>query len=319
MQATRALRAGARGLHTVVFMRHGQSTWNLENRFTGWVDCPLTPLGVQEAQRAGEALAKERFEFDVAYTSVLQRAIKTCWTVLDVTQQHFVPLRQDWRLNERHYGALQGLNKAETTAKHGEEKVTLWRRSYDVPPPAYDASHPFYVGGERRYAGQDPKALPATESTKTCGDRVVPFWLNTLQPLVKEGKRLLVVAHGNSLRALIKHIDGFSNEDIVSLNLPTGVPLVYQFDAAFKPVPQAGRMDGLSGRYVGDLEAIAAEINKVKNRACRRAAARGGRAAEPPLGGRVGGPRLSPACPHTLPPNSSSSPPPPPAEAKAKK
>jgi 2,3-bisphosphoglycerate-dependent phosphoglycerate mutase len=267
MLASRASRA-ARGLHTVVFMRHGQSTWNLENRFTGWVDCPLTPLGMQEAQRAGEALGAERFQFDVAYTSVLQRAIKTCWTVLDVTQQHFVPVRQDWRLNERHYGALQGLNKAETTAKHGEEKVTLWRRSYDVPPPPYDASHPFYVGAERRYAGVDPAALPLTESTKTCGDRVVPFWLNTLQPLVKEGKRLLVVAHGNSLRALIKHIDGFSAEEIVSLNLPTGVPLVYQFDeATFKPVPQVGRMDGLSGRYVGDLAAIAAEINKVKNRA----------------------------------------------------
>ena len=258
----------ARGLHTVVFMRHGQSTWNLENRFTGWVDVPLTPLGMEEAARAGAALKQENFQFDVAYTSVLQRAIKTCWSVLDVTQQHFVPVRQDWRLNERHYGALQGLNKAETTAKHGEAKVTLWRRSYDVPPPPYDSAHPFYVGGERRYAGLDAAALPATESTKTCGERVVPFWTSTLQPLVKEGKRLLVVAHGNSLRALIKHIDGISDENIVSLNLPTGVPLVYQFEeATFKPVPQKGRMDGLSGRYVGDLEAIAAEINKVKNRA----------------------------------------------------
>jgi 2,3-bisphosphoglycerate-dependent phosphoglycerate mutase len=271
MFASRASRAlsGSRSLHTVVFMRHGQSTWNLENRFTGWVDCPLTPLGVSEAVRAGEALAAEKFEFDVAYTSVLQRAIKTCWTVLDVTQQHFVPVLQDWRLNERHYGALQGLNKAETTAKHGEEKVTLWRRSYDVPPPAYDSKHPFYVGGERRYAGLDISKLPATESTKTCSERVVPFWLSTLQPLVKQGKRLIVVAHGNSLRALIKHIDGISDEAIVGLNVPTGVPLVYQFDeATFKPVPQKGRMDGLSGRYVGDLDAIAAEIAKVKNREC---------------------------------------------------
>ena len=268
--AARRVFRGSRSVHTVVFMRHGQSTWNLENRFTGWVDCPLTPLGVTEATRAGAVLKAENFQFDIAYTSVLQRAIKTCWTVLDAKEQHFVPVRQDWRLNERHYGALQGLNKAETTAKHGEEKVTLWRRSYDVPPPPYDASHPFYVGGERRYACLDPAVLPATESTKTCGDRVVPFWQSTLAPLVQQGKRLLVVAHGNSLRALIKHIDGFSNEDIVALNLPTGVPLVYQFDEkTFKPVPQPGRMDGLSGRYAGDLEAIAAEINKVKNRALR--------------------------------------------------
>jgi 2,3-bisphosphoglycerate-dependent phosphoglycerate mutase len=232
------------------------------------VDCPLTPLGIEEAKRAGQVLKKENFQFDLAYTSVLQRAIKTCWTVLDETQQHFVPLKQDWRLNERHYGALQGLNKAETALKHGEDKVNLWRRSYDVPPPPYDASHPFYVGSERRYAGLDEKSLPLTESTLTCGQRVVPFWESVLKPLVASGQRLLVVAHGNSLRALIKHVDGFSNEDIIALNLPTGVPLVYQFTKdTFKPIPQPGRMDGLSGRYAGDLEAIAAEINKVKNQA----------------------------------------------------
>jgi 2,3-bisphosphoglycerate-dependent phosphoglycerate mutase len=243
-----------------------QSTWNLENRFTGWVDVPLTPLGHEEARRAGQVLKAEGLQFDAAYTSVLQRAIKTCWTVLDETGQHFVPVTQDWRLNERHYGALQGLNKAETTAKHGEEKVTLWRRSYDVPPPPYDATHPFYVGGERRYAGVSAKLLPATESTLTCGERVVPFWEGVLKPLVQAKKRLLVVAHGNSLRALIKHLDGFSNEAIIALNLPTGVPLVYQFDEkTMKPIPQEGRMDGLSGRYAGDLKAIAAEIEKVKN------------------------------------------------------
>lgn len=256
----------ARSVHTVVFMRHGQSTWNLENRFTGWVDVPLTAQGVEEAKRAGAALKKEGLQFDVAYTSVLRRAIKTCWTVLDETEQNFVPVLQDWRLNERHYGALQGLDKAETAAKHGEEKVTLWRRSYDVPPPPYDPSHPFYCGSDRRYAGLDAKALPLTESTATCGQRVVPFWESVLKPAIQSGKRLIVVAHGNSLRSLVKHVDGFTNEAIIKLNIPTGVPLVYQFDeATFKPIPQPGRMDGLSGRYVGDLEAIAAEINKVAN------------------------------------------------------
>ena len=246
-----------------------QSTWNLENRFTGWVDVPLTPLGCEEAKRAGQVLKAEGLQFDQAYTSVLQRAIKTCWTVLDETGQHFVPVTNDWRLNERHYGALQGLNKAETAAKHGEEKVTLWRRSYDVAPPPYDAAHPYYVGGERRYQSVRKDLLPATESTLSCGERVVPFWEKVLKPLVQEQrKRLLVVAHGNSLRALIKHIDGFSNEAIVALNLPTGVPLVSQFDEkTMKPIPQEGRMDGLSGRYAGDLAAIAAEIEKVRNQA----------------------------------------------------
>ena len=229
---------------------------------------PLTAQGVEEAKRAGAALKKEGIDFDVAYSSVLRRAIKTCWTVLDESEQHFVPHLQDWRLNERHYGALQGLNKSETAAKHGEEKVTLWRRSYDVPPPAYDAAHPFYTGGERRYASLPTSVLPLTESTLTCAQRVVPFWETVLKPAMQSGKRLLVVAHGNSLRALIKHIDGISNEDIIKLNMPTGVPLLYEFDAQFKPIPQAGRMDGLSGRYVAeDLAAIAAEIKKVANQA----------------------------------------------------
>ena len=247
--------------------RRSQSTWNLENRFTGWVDVPLTPQGVEEARRAGAALKKEGITFDVAYSSVLRRAITTCWKVLDTTEQHFVPHLQDWRLTERHYGSLQGLNKAETAATHGEEKVNLWRRSYDVPPPPYDAAHPFYTGGDRRYAALPPSVLPLTESTLTCGERVVPFWENVLKPALLAGKRPLVVAHGNSLRALIKHIDGLSNDAIIALNLPTGVPLLYEFDAAFKPVPQPGRMDGVSGRYVGDLTAIAAEIQKVKDQA----------------------------------------------------
>ena len=253
-----------RGAHTIVFCRHGQSTWNLENRFTGWVDVPLTPLGVEEARRGGAALRREGFEFDAAYTSVLKRAIKTTWTVLEEMDQMFVPVSKEWRLNERHYGALSGLDKAETQRLHGEEKVTLWRRSYDVPPPPYDASHPFFMGCDRRYARLLPGDMPLTESTKSTGERVLPLWDSVLKPAVASGQRLLVVAHGNSLRALVKHIDGISDSAIVKLNIPTGVPLVYQFDeATWKPIPQPGRMDGLSGRYVGDLEAIAAEVKKV--------------------------------------------------------
>ena len=225
---------------------------------------PLTAQGVEEARSAGALLKAEGFAFDLAYTSVLQRAIKTCWTVLDETAQTWVPVQQDMRLNERHYGALQGLDKAETTAKHGEAQVTLWRRSYDVPPPPLDESHPFYTGGDRRYACLPRASLPATESTATCGARVVPFWDSVLRPAISSGKRLLVVAHGNSLRALVKHIDGISNEAIVSLNIPTGAPLIYQFDATtMKPIPQEGRTDGLSGRYAGDAAAVAAAVAAV--------------------------------------------------------
>lgn len=232
------------------------------------MDVPLTAAGVEEAKRAGAALKKEGFHFDAAYTSVLKRAIKTCWTVLEETDQLWVPVTNDWRLNERHYGALQGLDKAETAAKHGEEKVTMWRRSYDVPPPEYDAKHPFYVGGDRRYAHLPAQSLPLTESTASTGDRVLPMWNHVLKPAISSGKKLLVVAHGNSLRSLIKSIDGFSNEGIVKLNIPTGVPLVYQFDeVTWKAIPQPGRMDGLSGRYVGDQDAIAAEAKKVADQA----------------------------------------------------
>ena len=252
-----------RSVHTIVLCRHGQSTWNLENRFTGWVDVPLTPLGVEEAKRGGQALRKEGFEFDVAYTSVLKRAIKTCWTVLDELDQQFVPVHKEWRLNERHYGSLSGLNKAETQAKHGEEKVTLWRRSYDVPPPPYDETHEFYMGRDRRYAHLAPGELPLTESTKSTGARVLPLWESTLKPAIASGKRVLIVAHGNSLRALVKHIDGISDKDIVGLNIPTGVPLVYQFDAQWRPIKQPGAMAGMTGRYVGDLDAIRKEIEKV--------------------------------------------------------
>ncbi len=230
------------------------------------MDVPLTPAGVEEARRGGAALKAEGFEFDTAVTSVLSRAIKTTWTVLEEMGQMYIPVVPHWRLNERHYGALQGLNKAETAAAHGEEKVTLWRRSYDIPPPPYDASHPYYVGNDRRYQGLQPSELPATESTKTTADRVLPLWDGPLKAAIAGGSRLLVVAHGNSLRSLVKTIDNISDDAIVKLNIPTGVPLVYQFDErTFRPIPQAGRMGGLSGRYVGDLGAIAAEIERVAN------------------------------------------------------
>ena len=262
--ARRARSSSARSGHTIVFSRHGESTWNLENRFTGWVDVHLTPKGVLEAKRGGAAIKAEGLAFDAAYTSVLSRAIKTCWTMLEELDQMHVPVKNEWRLNERHYGALSGLNKAETALKHGEDKVNLWRRSYDVPPPPYDAAHPYFVGRDRRYAKLAPADLPLTASTKSTGTRVLPLWETVLKPAVASGQRLLVVAHGNSLRALVKHIDGISDEAIVKLNIPTGVPLLYQFDeATFKPIPQPGRMDGLSGRYLGDLDAIKADVAKV--------------------------------------------------------
>ena len=218
---------------------------------------------MEEAARGGQALRKEGFEFDAAYTSVLKRAIKTCCVALDELDQMWIPVTQDWRLNERHYGALSGLNKAETTAKHGEAQVTLWRRSYDVPPPPMEPSHPFFPGKERKYASLPVGSLPTTESTATTATRVMPLWEQNLVPAIKAGKRLLIVAHGNSLRALVKHIDGISNDAIVSLNIPTGVPLVYEFDAAFQPIRHPDAIGPLSGRYVGDQAAIRAEVDKV--------------------------------------------------------
>jgi 2,3-bisphosphoglycerate-dependent phosphoglycerate mutase len=208
-------------------------------------------------------LKHENFQFDVAYTSVLKRAIKTCNLALEELDQLWVPQHKEWRLNERHYGALSGLNKAETTAKHGEAQVTLWRRSYDVPPPALDKSSEYYPGNDRRYAALSESQCPVTESTLTTGERVLPLWEGTLKPAIKAGKRVLIVAHGNSLRALVKHIDNISNEAIVSLNIPTGVPLVYQFDQNFQPIPQANAIKPLSGRYVGDQDAIKAAIEGV--------------------------------------------------------
>jgi 2,3-bisphosphoglycerate-dependent phosphoglycerate mutase len=235
-------------MYKLVLVRHGQSTWNLENRFTGWTDVGLTEQGVAEAHEAGRLLREEGYLFDVAYTSVLKRAIKTLWIVMEEMELEWIPVYRAWQLNERHYGALQGLNKAEMAEKFGEEQVHIWRRSYDVPPPVLekdDERHPRY---DPRYAGVDPETLPATESLKITLERVLPYWHMVLAPAIKSGQRVLVVAHGNSLRAMVKYLDHVSEEQITGLNIPTGVPLVYELDDDLK---------ALTHYYLGDAEEIA--------------------------------------------------------------
>ncbi|HUJ29370.1 MAG TPA: 2,3-diphosphoglycerate-dependent phosphoglycerate mutase [Myxococcales bacterium] len=234
--------------HTLVLLRHGQSTWNLENRFTGWTDVGLSPLGEQEARQAGRLLKAEGYDFDICYTSVLRRAIKTLWLALEELERDWLPTVKAWQLNERHYGSLQGLDKAEMAAKFGDAQVKIWRRSYDTPPPALEASDPRHPRNDRRYAGLSPAQLPACESLKDTVARMLPYWHSDLAPLVKSGKRLLIAAHGNSLRALIKYLDDISDQEIVELNVPTGVPLVYTLDAGLRPV---------SKKYLGDPEAVA--------------------------------------------------------------
>ena len=233
--------------HTLVLLRHGQSTWNLENRFTGWTDVDLSPQGEREAHEAGRLLREGGFQFDLAYTSVLKRAIKTLWIALDELDLDWLPTIKAWQLNERHYGNLQGLNKAEMAEKFGDAQVKVWRRSYDVPPPPLpddDQRHPRF---DRRYTGLDATQLPATESLKDTVARMLPFWHAEMAAQVR-ARRVLVSAHGNSLRALIKYLDGISDKDIVELNVPTGVPLVYELDDALKPI---------SRRYLGDPDAVA--------------------------------------------------------------
>ncbi len=242
----------------LVLLRHGQSQWNLENRFTGWVDVDITEQGRAEAKLAGELLKAEGFQFDLVYTSVLKRAIRTMWITLDELDQMWLPVERSWRLNERHYGSLQGLNKAETTAQYGEDQVMQWRRSYDIPPPEMPAEDPGHPSHDRRYAHLDPHLLPGTESLKITLDRVLPYWDDAIAPHVHDGKTVLIVAHGNSLRALVKYLDNISDEDILKLNIPTGVPLVYELG------------DGLeveSRRYLGDEEAIKAAAEAVANQA----------------------------------------------------
>ncbi len=233
--------------YKLVLIRHGQSTWNLENRFTGWTDVDLTEQGRNEAHAGGKLLRESGFTFDIAYTSVLRRAIKTLWIVMDEMGLEWIPVVRAWQLNERHYGSLQGLNKAEMAAKFGEDQVKIWRRSYDVPPPALaldDERHPRF---DRRYADLTPAELPATESLKITLERVLPYWHTTLAPMIKSGKRVLVAAHGNSLRAMVKYLDNVSEQEIPELNIPTGIPLVYELDADLKP---------LKHYYLGDAEAV---------------------------------------------------------------
>jgi 2,3-bisphosphoglycerate-dependent phosphoglycerate mutase len=245
----------------LVLLRHGQSAWNLENLFTGWTDVDLTAQGREEARAAGRLLREDGFEFGQAFTSVLKRAIRTLWILLDEMDRMWIPVERDWRLNERHYGALQGLDKAETTAKYGAEQVKTWRRSYDVPPPPLAADDPRHPRFDPRYRGVDPALLPATESLKETLARVEPWWRDRLVPALAAGRDVLVVAHGNSLRALVKMLDGMGDAEIVEFNIPTGVPILYELDARNRP--SAPR------RFLGDAAAIEAAARAVAAQAER--------------------------------------------------
>jgi 2,3-bisphosphoglycerate-dependent phosphoglycerate mutase len=235
-------------MHKLVLIRHGESTWNLENRFTGWTDVPLTDTGVAQARQAGELLKQGGYEFDVAYTSVLQRAIWTLWHCLDTLERTWLPIQHDWRLNERHYGALQGLNKADMARQYGDEQVLIWRRSYDTPPPALEAADPRSQRQDPRYAKLSPEQIPLTECLKDTVARVMPCWNERLAPAIRSGQRVLIAAHGNSMRALVKYLDGISDGDIVGVNIPNGIPLVYELDDDLKPIRHY---------YLGDPDAAA--------------------------------------------------------------
>ena len=234
-------------MYKVVLLRHGESTWNKENRFTGWTDVDLSEKGLEEAKKAGEVLNTEGYKFDIAYTSVLKRAIRTLWITLDGLDLMWIPVIRNWRLNEGHYGALQGLNKAETAEKFGEEQVKIWRRSYDTPPPALELTDDRYPGKDPRYAELKEKELPVTECLKDTVARFVPYWEDTIAPMVKSGKKVLITAHGNSLRALVKYLDNVGEKEIIELNIPTGIPLVYELDEDLKPIKHY---------YLGDQEEI---------------------------------------------------------------
>lgn len=235
-------------MYKLVLIRHGESVWNKENRFTGWTDVDLSEKGIQEAHKGGQLLRENGYVFDLALTSVLKRAIRTLWIVLDEMDLMWIPVQNSWRLNERHYGALQGFNKAETAAKFGEEQVLVWRRAYATPPPALTADDPRYPGRDPRYADLTAAELPLTESLKDTVARMLPYWFDTIAPAVQAGRQVVIAAHGNSLRALVKHLDNISDEKIVGLNIPTGVPLVYELDADLKPIQHY---------YLGDPEEIA--------------------------------------------------------------
>jgi 2,3-bisphosphoglycerate-dependent phosphoglycerate mutase len=241
-------------MFTLVLLRHGESLWNKENRFTGWTDVDLSKQGMTEAQEAGSILKKENYVFDVAFTSVLKRAIRTLWIVLDTMDLMWIPVERSWRLNERHYGALQGLNKAETAEKYGEDQVLIWRRSYDTPPPLLDKNDPRHPSNDLQYDAIDKTELTAGECLKDTVNRFLPYWKTTIAPVVRSGEKVLIVAHGNSLRALVKYLDQISDEEIVHLNIPTGVPLIYHLDEHLKPIQHF---------YVGDPEKIQKAIHSV--------------------------------------------------------
>ncbi|HGJ5873530.1 MAG TPA: 2,3-diphosphoglycerate-dependent phosphoglycerate mutase [Arsenophonus apicola] len=240
----------------LVLVRHGESEWNKENRFTGWTDVELSDKGREEATEAGQLLKKEGFVFDYAYTSVLKRAIHTLWNILDQIDQQWLPVEKNWRLNERHYGALQGLDKAETAAKYGDDQVKLWRRGFEITPPELTKDDSRYPGHDPRYANLQPSGLPVTESLATTIERVVPYWEEVIKPRVKKGEKVIIAAHGNSLRALVKHLDKMSEDEILELNIPTAVPLVYEFDENMKPIKHY---------YLGDQAEIAAKAAAVAN------------------------------------------------------
>lgn len=240
----------------IVFLRHGESIWNKKGIFCGWTDVDLSEQGIEEARTAGYVLKEEGFTFDISYTSVLKRAIRTLWICLDEMNLMWIPVHRSWRLNERHYGALQGLNKVETTEKHGEDQVLIWRRSYDTPPPILEKTDYRYPGNDLKYHQLDPSNLPLTECLRDVVNRVLPYWHSVIAPCVKAGKRILVVAHGNSLRALVKYLDNIPNTEILNLNIPTGVPLVYELDENLTPI---------SHYYIGDPEKIQKQIELVVN------------------------------------------------------
>lgn len=227
----------------LVLVRHGESTWNKENRFTGWTDVPLSEQGQEEAREAGKMIKEKGLKFDIAFTSVLKRAVETCWTVLLHSDQCYLPIKNSWRLNERHYGALQGLNKSETAAKHGEEQVKIWRRAYAVRPPALEEDDKRNAKFESKYKQLPPEVLPLTECLKDTVERVLPYYFDKIAPELVQGKNVLVVAHGNSLRGLVKHLDGMSEEDVLDLNIPTGIPLVYELDESLKPIKKYYLLD----------------------------------------------------------------------------
>ena len=234
-------------MYKLVLLRHGESQWNMENRFTGWTDVDLTEKGMSEGRKAGQVLKENGFEFDYAFVSVLKRALRTLWLALDEMDQLWIPWERSWRLNERHYGGLQGLNKAETAAKHGEEQVLIWRRSYDIPPPALEKADERYPGKLRVYSEVPENELPVTESLKDTVARFLPYWHENIAPVIKSGKNVIIAAHGNSLRALVKYLDDMSEEEILKLNIPTGMPLVYELDKELKPIKHY---------YLGDPEEI---------------------------------------------------------------